>query len=385
MAKSIPALVTPALLKWARESAGYDVRQAMQKTGHSEERILSWEEGADQPSVAQARALARVYKRPFAVFFLDEPPREFSVLRDFRRLPESVSADFSPELRFLIRDAEARQEWASDLLQAEGAAPFRPPAPKPATPLDAARRVAKLLKCDAADHPAWPSRDQALKWWIERVEAAGIFVFQAGEVEPEEARGFALLDAFAPFIFLNSKDSRAGRIFTLIHEVVHLLIGEPGVSNLLPVHAPRGPADRIEVFCNAAAGEVLVPTSKLQEILRDEDLTTDALVEMISHKFRISTEVAARRLLSVGRITPAAYEGLRETYQQQYQAEQAKQKEKGGGPKYAVMVLQKNGTAFVRLALEAQASGRATARDVSRLLNVKLDHLAKVAAAASGV
>jgi transcriptional regulator with XRE-family HTH domain len=70
MAKSITADVTPELLTWARESAGFDLAAVAKKTSYEAERIQAWEAGSAKPTVAQARALAAAYKRPFAVFFL---------------------------------------------------------------------------------------------------------------------------------------------------------------------------------------------------------------------------------------------------------------------------------------------------------------------------
>lgn len=70
-----------------------------------------------------------------------------------------------------------------------------------------------------------------------KLEEKGILVMQSGIVSTNthrplnlnEFRGFMLCDNVAPLIFINSKDSQAGKIFTLIHEYIHILIEEEGV------------------------------------------------------------------------------------------------------------------------------------------------------------
>jgi transcriptional regulator with XRE-family HTH domain len=115
MARTPPALVEPALLSWARASAGLTVEEAAKKLDQPPDRLAAWEAGDERPSVAQLRAAARVYKRPLAVFYLPEPPRDFQPLRDFRRVPDAEAGRLSPELRDTIRRAYTQREAALEL------------------------------------------------------------------------------------------------------------------------------------------------------------------------------------------------------------------------------------------------------------------------------
>lgn len=93
----VEALITPALLVWARETAGFDIPTAAKKIGVQPDRLAGWEQGQRRPSIPQLRKLANVYKRPIAVFYLPEPPAAEAVIRDFRRLPGSVTgSEVSP-------------------------------------------------------------------------------------------------------------------------------------------------------------------------------------------------------------------------------------------------------------------------------------------------
>src|SRR5688572_5478710 len=82
--------VEPAVLRWARESAGlHQLPVAAKKLGVSEKTIDSWEAGSLPPTIKQLRTLSKIYKRPLAVLLLPRPPKDFDPLRDFRRVAGS--------------------------------------------------------------------------------------------------------------------------------------------------------------------------------------------------------------------------------------------------------------------------------------------------------
>src|ERR1700712_343124 len=78
------AYITPKVLRWARESARMSVEMAAAKAHVTPEKLNEWEEGVTQPTIKQAETLAKAYRRPFALFFLPEIPRDFQPLQDFR-------------------------------------------------------------------------------------------------------------------------------------------------------------------------------------------------------------------------------------------------------------------------------------------------------------
>ena len=79
------APITPKVLKWARESAKMSIGDITKKIDVSSERIKDWESGVSNPTIAQAQNLAKVYKRPFALFFLPDIPNDFQPLQDYRK------------------------------------------------------------------------------------------------------------------------------------------------------------------------------------------------------------------------------------------------------------------------------------------------------------
>src|SRR5262245_60088682 len=117
MAKSVPALVKGSLLEWARRSAKFSLLEAAAKLSIDQSTLLDWETNDDaKPTLAKLREIAKVYKRPLAVFYLDAPPRGFDVLRDLRML-DPDKPQVTTALEFALREASARREQAVELAQ----------------------------------------------------------------------------------------------------------------------------------------------------------------------------------------------------------------------------------------------------------------------------
>lgn len=108
MPRSIPALIKPELLVWAREASGLTQEDIASKLQKPIEKLVLWKSGDDYPTIPQLRKLAKIYRRPLAVFYLPHPPKETNSLHDFRKTGPTHSPEYSPALRFLIRDAQTR-------------------------------------------------------------------------------------------------------------------------------------------------------------------------------------------------------------------------------------------------------------------------------------
>lgn len=378
---AVKALVTPELMRWAREQMGFSLDEAARKIRRPVEDVAGWEDGSRRPTIPQLRKASEVYKRPMAVFYLPQPPKDFQTLRDFRRLPDSYTRTFSPELALLVRTASYRQEWLHEYLEEEGAEPL--PFVGSISLQDGAGRVAadirRTLEISGEEIAKSGSRAAALRIWIRKAEKTGIFVFRSGDVSPEEARGFALSDPLAPVVFINSKDAKAAQIFTLAHELAHIWLGHRSISNLEPRGQVVGPeANSIEVFCNQVAAEIILEPNAFRRALREsppgEEL--EKSIESLSRRFKVSEEVIARRMLQEGLIGDQTYQKLRAGYRKRWDDEQPQTRE--GGPTYYVTKAAQNGHLFTRTIIGGFLSGTISGRDASELLNVKLNNFAKL-------
>ena len=377
MAKGIEAIVNPKMLVWARESARMEIETAAKKARVSPERIELWERGEGRPTINQLRKLGNAYKRPIAVFYLPEPPLDFQAMRDFRRLPGGGEGGESSELIFEIRSARNRREVAAELFRAIGEEP--PEFPLEASLGDDVERLAseirEFLLVDVNDQIAWKSGYDSFNNWRAALENAGVFVFQASGVEVSEARGFSISDASLPVIVVNIKDSVNGRIFTLFHELAHIMLREEGMCDL---HDD----DRYEAFCNGVAAATLMPINQIldEEVVLPKTAASvwnDTEIKYLANRYGVSEEAALRRMLSLERTTASFYAKKREQYREQYIGRKGK---RGPVPPFR-KTISRVGYAFAKLVLSNYYQDYITASDVSDFLEVRLKHLPKIEAA----
>ena len=377
MPSRMRALVNAEALKWARRVAGFTSEDAARRAGTSENRLAQWEAGEAHPTLRQLRLLARAYRRPTAFFYRSELPPEPPGLPDFRLLPDAVmERGNSPALRYEIRRVQARRETALEILALLREVPSEVAlrADRGDGPEVVGSSVRQFLAVSMEVQRAWKDHYEALREWTRAVEARGVLVFQFSNVEVEEARGFSVAHPTLPIVALNGKDSPRGRIFTLIHELAHIALGQAALCDL----NDHDSAGWVEPFCNAVSAEALVPQASLlasPEVAaqaRDPEWSEPRLLAL-ANRFMVSREVVLRRLLSLGLTTEAVYQAHRERFLEEYRRQREGQ---GGFLQYFRRVLRDNGEAFTGLVLSAFDQKAISERDVSHYLgDVKLRHV----------
>ena len=379
----VEALITPALLVWARETAGFDIPMAAKKIGVQPDRLAGWEQGQRRPSIPQLRKLANVYRRPIAVFYLPKPPAAEALIRDFRRLPGTETPETSPRLRWEIRQARVRREIALDLYEQLGAPPpvLSPLGSATDDPETLATRMRDLLRIDDDVQTRWRNEREAFERWRGALGALGVLVFQSSRVPVTEMRGFSIADFPLPVVVINGGDTLHGRIFTMLHEFGHLMIHEAGLCDLSERSAASGQGQAIERFCNHVSGATLVPAHRLlnEDLVRanrDSPHWSDEAIATLARRFWVSREALLRRLLVLGRTTEAFYRRKRAQYQREYEAR--KERRAGGFAKPSQAVFSSAGPLYVSLVMGAYNSDRITANDLSEYLNVRLQHVPEI-------
>ena len=383
------ALITPEVLKWARERAKLSLEEAAEKIKRPAEEIASWEDGSQMPSIAQARRASKVYKRPFAAFYLPEPPKDFDTLRDFRSLPGEERGVFSPELELIIREAFFRQKELRLILIQEGVQPlsFVGSASLDDNPIDVAEDIRRSLKITYEDQREFSNRTQAFKVWMNKVEDIGIFVFRRRNIPLREARGFTISDDIVPIIFINSDDSKTGQVFTLAHELAHLWLDVGGISNYETEFFTLNTEDEIrniEIFCNKVAANVLIDEATFTNNWRSivQSYQIDDAIEKLANRFFVSEEMVARRVLDMGEINQEKYQELRwyfaERFNQFKEIERKRWKESDGGPSYYLKAASMLGYSLTKTVIAAYLSGSISARDASHILSVKVNNMQKL-------
>jgi len=173
--------------------------------------------------------------------------------------------------------------------------------------------VRKTLGISLDDQLGWKSDDLALKRWREALEALGVFVFKA-PFKQKDISGFCLLDADFPLIYLNNSATKTRQIFSLLHELAHLLLNINGISKFESSYINRLPATerRIEQFCNKIAAEILIPSDDFAQQIAgfpsNAESVQDYLYANLASRYGASREAVLRRLLDMERVSQSFYE-----------------------------------------------------------------------------
>lgn len=372
-----PALVEPAVLRWARESAAIEVRAVARALKVEESVVQAWEEGRQAVTLAKLKKLATLYRRPLSVFFLPEPPVGFDVLRDFRRIG-GLERRMSPALALEIRRANERREAALDLASALGEPIDRSvvTATLQETASMVAGRIRAALSVSVATQLSWDDEYAALRAWKAAVEQLGILVFQTVKLPVNEARGFSLVHDQLPVVVLNAADAPHGRIFTLMHELAHIALREGGVCDLHEDGA--GEIQRIETYCNRVAGEVLLPRASLlaayRTVIATPDTSLDSAIQNLSRRYRVSAEVVLRALALYGAVSAREYEVRREAFLQSGK----ERKTRTARADIARRALNWGGYRFARLAFSALDDDVIDISEATDYFGVKTKQLARV-------
>ncbi len=357
---------------------------AAAKTKVSVEKLRKWELGSDFPTIRQAQALAKAYKRPFALLFLSEPPRDFQPLKDFRKKGAKPLGTGSV---FIIREIQEKQAWISEVNQ-EGQEPkaeFVGRFSIRDNPAVVAADILRTLRIEPGSQNS-PMRD-----WIDKAESAGIFISRTSFIHSrltlakDEFQGFAIADPHAPFIFINSNDYDAPQLFTLVHEISHLWIATSGISDHVEptLEVPNG-LEPVELFCNEVAANALIP-GRVLEALPPDTFTSGEQLYRQSRRLGISSLVLLVRALKAKRISFPQYRQLRSAAESKFEAfvkreeeKKAKQKASTGGPNYYLLQVNRNSRLFTEAVLTAYREGYIEPTQASSLLNVKVNKFPKL-------
>ena len=361
--------ITPTVLRWARERAGLTIDEARTKFPD----IQSWEEGNSFPTYPQLEHLSEAFRVPVAVFFFPEPPDIPPIRESFRTLPDAQFDALPSAMRFLLRKAKAFQINLAELNEGQNRAErfilrdlqFTPNMNIPAM----ARRVRLYLGVSIEVQMAWPDRDSAFDSWREVLEQHGIAVFKDA-FRNDEYSGFCLFDANFPIIYVNNT-VKARQIFTLFHELSHLLFRTSGINTLSDepdaVLEPHG--RHIEILCNRFSAEFLLPQTRFDVDVRGL-LPTEETAAVLSDRYHVSREFIYRRFLDRGDITEEEY--------QQAAQKWAGQRGGGRGGDHYWNKISYLGVNYVNLALSRYHQNRITEEELADYLDIKVRNIPKL-------
>lgn len=322
--------ITPAVVRWARERAGYSMGDASRVF----KKIAAWEAGEALPTYAQVEQMAERFKIPVAVFFFPNPPEVPPLENSFRTLTARDFAAIPRTVRFFLRRGQAMQLNLAELNDGKnpaGRVISRDLKFSTNMSLDEiAVEVRAYLGVSISEQTSWKGVDEALEKWREVFAIkAGVYVFKDAFHAPNYF-GFCLYDDEFPIVYVNNSSSRSRQIFTLFHELGHLLFHTSGIDILDDqfINHLGNSEQKIEIICNGLAARVLVPDDVLDKMLGAVNIGRQAASQLADH-FHVSREVIYRKFLDRDLIDAGEYAAAAKDW-----ASQMKPKEKDSGNYY---------------------------------------------------
>ncbi|MDI9261327.1 ImmA/IrrE family metallo-endopeptidase [Alicyclobacillus sendaiensis] len=361
--------VNPEILRWAMVRA----KQNEETLSKKFPKIKHWLDGIEQPTLKQLERFARVTHVPFGALFLSRPPEESLSIPFFRTVRYEIPEKPSAELLDTIESMKFRQSWMRAYLQRIDAPPLDfvgSHSVEDDTEI-IVRDMRRVLRMDEQWVKGIYTWEAALRQLRNRMEEVGILVVVNSVVgnnthrklSVHEFRGFVLVDPYAPLVFVNGGDSKAAQMFTLVHELAHVFLGEEAIfdlSNMMPA------SSKLEVKCNEVAAEFLVPRNYL-EMNWDKHSEIIFEVERLARLFKVSELVIARRALDLRFISKEDFFRFYDRYQRRIREIQDQSKEQEGGGDFYTTTNLRIGRRFAQAVMDALRNGDVLYTDAYQL------------------
>ena len=348
MQKSISIEVVPEVLKWLRQSSGWKIDEVSKRLGTTSETILEFEAGKKSPTLAQLRILSKSYKRPLASFFLSEPKKEKPLPKDYRFLSNRANI-FDKKTILAIRRSRSLQSIGKELslnIRYETVTKAKK-AVLTDNPELIAGEYRELFSLDFEKQRKLKDAYKLFGYLRDVLEDSNVLVFQFS-MPIEDARGFALADDLPSIIVINLKDSIEARLFTLMHEFGHILLGETVID--IPNESLEN-RDNVERWCNRFSATFLLPKQSAEELFKEYHgrLTETEILNSLSRKYKVSKAVLLVKMLELDYISRQEFDSVLARYVSKEGEKRTEEKKKMVGVTSDQRCLSEVGNKFVSL------------------------------------
>lgn len=371
--------VNPELLKWARKRSGRNLKALQEKFP----KLEFWERGERQPTLKQLETFARATCVPFGYLFLPEPPEERIPIPDMRTVHNQEIGHASPDLLETTHDMQRRQAWLREDRIECGAESmdFVGSARLEDDPEGVGREMRRMVGLNdgwAAPVRTWLEAIGELRRVIEQLGVMAVINGVVGnnthrKLNVEEFRGFALSDKYAPLVFVNGADAKSAQMFTLVHELAHIWLGESALTDIGPIsltasglRRTRRTSNDIESWCDQAAAEFLVPARELKGCWHDVK-REEAPFETIARLFKVSPIVAGRRAMDLNLVDRDVFF----TFYQEYVARERRQRPSTGRGDFYNNQNTRVGEMFATRVISAAKEGRLSFKEAYNLTGLR--------------
>lgn len=356
--------INGSTLQWARETMFVDQEELAKVANTKVENISSFESGDASPTMRQLEKIAKKLDRTLA-FFFTPPPTKSDVpdTADFRGYTGG------PIPYLLAREMRRAEQYRETILELEGA--FDQPAfTAQVTIRNAKVRAAemrRLLDLENNFIPRSNSEYQTLNFWRNLLEKHGFLVFQTTKIDISVFRGLSIYHKNLPIILLNGADSNYGKIFTLFHELAHLINRTSGMCSIYG-------SENEEYIANNFSANFLMPEELIRSKINESSYTFKSIdqVDLLAKQLKVSSFATGVRLRTLGYISEKFLDSIRSHAEEQWKNERARQKGKSGSPPYWKIRFRDLGSGYIGTIARALEDQKVDWLDASYLLNEKI-------------
>ena len=381
--------ISPDVLDWVMTHTRLD-RLPVQIA----EYLRLWSNGEKSPTFNQIEKTSRATGIPLGYFFLKTPPKEDLPLVEYRTVDSAALDNPSRDLIDTMHDMEMIQDWMHNHLINAGVEPlFFVGAKKQEMNIQAfAAYVRDILNLPKEWYIASKSSEDSFRIIRNAVSDSGTIVMMSGIVgnnthrilDINEFRAFAVIDDYAPLIFINSNDSDNAKLFSLLHEFTHICVGENSLFNERYHSNER--VSKTESICNAVAAEVLVPRERFIQEWNSitAEMDTEKAIQTLAKRFKCGITVVARKALDSGFIDFPLYQSIAQLAIKIYNDFRKKQKEEKRGGDYYRTAMSRIDRRFLRMLTSSVSEGTTLYSDAFRLTNTNRSTFANLLEKAGG-
>lgn len=335
--------------------------------------LVAWQRGEKVPTYNKVLEISRNTGIPIGYFFLQQPPQEDVSLVNYRTVQSIELKQPSRELKTTILDMELIQEWFHNQLIADGYSKneYVKSLNENTDTNTLAQTIRQKLDLELEWFRNCKTADDSFKFLRTAISDTGVVVMTNGIVRNntsktlsiDEFRAFALIDDYAPLIFINTNDSINGRLFSLLHEYVHIGLGENSLYN--DRCSCHNEVKLTEKICNAVAAEILVPQEvfNTQWHLFEDKENIEKTINKLSRYFKCGVIVIARKALENNYITKEQYSLIANTTIQNYK------KKKSQRADFYRSLNSKMDTNFLNYLIQSVDRGKTLYTEAFRLTN----------------
>jgi len=376
--KPIAVSVEISVLKWLIESSGWTRGEIAKRLNTSAQNIEKMESGEKKPSFRQLEELSVIFKRPVASFLLSKPLTEKPKPKDYRMLPDKTNK-FDKKTILVMRHARRLQELSKELsrnvnYETKSRIEKAKLSDDPAT---FALKFREKFNLSEEKQRKFKTPYELFNYLRDILEDQNIYLFQFS-MPVEDARGFVFVDETPNVIVVNTKDNIEARIFSLMHEFAHILLGESVIDLPDATHSFK---DDVERWCNEFSSALLLPKDLAKSAFDTNraNLTQKETLRYLSNKYKVSKAMLLLNMFKLEYIERTDYDAILARFKkEEIKPKKEAEEGTGGGIPSEVRCLSEVGNKFVSLVANNYDRDHITYTDALNYLSLKSKSFDKV-------